>query len=115
VGEVDQLEDAVDQRVAERDQRVDAADRDAEQEQVEELLRRPRRVLDQPEDDKRDEEEADERERADPPLPAGDEDGCLRFGRQEGLASIRSALAAPTLNSLRGRGASSFARFALFL
>ena len=60
VREVDQLEDPVDERVAEGDQRVDHPDRQSDQEEVEE----GRRVVDQvgaePEDDQPDE---DERER----------------------------------------------------
>ena len=39
VREVDQLEDAVDERVAERDERVERAVRDADEEHAEELLR----------------------------------------------------------------------------
>ena len=41
VGEVDQLEDAVDERVAERDEPVDGAVREPDQEEAVELRRAP--------------------------------------------------------------------------
>ena len=48
VGEVDQLDDSVDERVAQRDERVDRAVRDPDQRDFEEAVRRLDRVLDQP-------------------------------------------------------------------
>ena len=60
VGEVDQLEDAVDERVAERDQRVDRAARDPDQKCLEEVRRRLLEVDRQPDDEQRDEREAED-------------------------------------------------------
>jgi len=60
VGEVDQLEDPVDERVAERDERVDRPGRQADQEDVEEVRRLLDQVDDQPRDDQRDEAEPDD-------------------------------------------------------
>jgi hypothetical protein len=64
VGEVDELEDPVDERVAERDERVDRPVREADQEDVGEFGR----VLDQvdpdPNRDEEDEAEAEDREEA---------------------------------------------------
>ena len=51
VGEVDQLEDAVDERVAERDEAVDRAVREADQEQAVELGRRLDQVDAEPDDE----------------------------------------------------------------
>ena len=60
VREVDQLQDAVDERVAERDDAVDRAVREADQADVDELRRRLDEVDDEPEDDERDERQADQ-------------------------------------------------------
>ena len=62
VGEVDQLEDAVDERVAERDERVERAVRQPDQEDPEELVPVLRQVDAQPDDDERDEGEPDRRD-----------------------------------------------------
>jgi hypothetical protein len=67
VGEVDQLEDAVDDRVAEGDEAVDGAVRQPDEEDVEEVARVLDEVPDQPEDDERDEPEPDRRDDARPP------------------------------------------------
>ena len=61
VGEVDQLQDAVDERVAESDERVDRARRQTDQEDVEEVIAssvipEDEVVLDGPEEDQNDEE-----------------------------------------------------------
>ena len=53
VGEVDQLEDAVDERVPERDERVDAARREPDQEHREEVRRRLHDVDGEPEEQQR--------------------------------------------------------------
>ena len=58
VGEVDQLEDAVDEGVAERDEPVDGAVRDADQERREELVRGLDQVDDEPDDQEDDERRA---------------------------------------------------------
>jgi len=58
VGEVDQLDDPVDERVSERDERIDRAVRDPDQRDFEEAVRRVDRVLDQPEADERREHDA---------------------------------------------------------
>jgi hypothetical protein len=63
VGEVDQLQDPVDERVAERDQGVDRAGREPDQEDVEERRRVLDQVDDQPDEEQEDEAEADERQR----------------------------------------------------
>jgi hypothetical protein len=88
VGEVDQLEDAVDERVAERDQRVDAARRDPDQEDVEEVGRRPDQVDDQPDGEEPDEDEPQDREdawtRASPEAPEGRRCLCACLGRDLG-------------------------------
>ena len=60
VREVDQLEDAVDERVAERDQRVDHPERQADDEQVEQVRRRLGQVDEQPDGDERDEHERED-------------------------------------------------------
>ena len=59
VGEVDQLEDAVDERVAQRDERVDAAGRDPDQEHLDEVARRLRQVDGKPSEEHDDEEQAE--------------------------------------------------------
>ena len=61
VREVDQLEDAVDERVAERHERIEGAVRDADEEHAEELLRCLDGVDDEPGDDEPDESESDHR------------------------------------------------------
>ena len=61
VGEVDQLEDAVDERVAERDERVERAVRQPDQEDPEELVPVLREVDAEPDEDERDEGQADRR------------------------------------------------------
>jgi hypothetical protein len=61
--EVDQLQDAVDERVAQRDERVDTAVRQPDEADVEELARIIDQVRPEPEDDQPDEAEPD---------PAGD-------------------------------------------
>jgi len=66
VREVDQLEDAVDDRVAEGDEPVDGAVRQPDEEDVEEVARVLDQVPDQPEDDQRDEGEPDRRDDARP-------------------------------------------------
>jgi hypothetical protein len=72
VREVDELEDAVHQRVAQRDERVDGAVRDADQRRLCELRRRDRGLLDE-EDDQQDDEN--------PPQPT-DERRALETGRE---------------------------------
>jgi hypothetical protein len=67
VGEVDQLQDAVDERVAERDQRVDRSRGDADQENGEEVARRANEVDDEPRDEQSNEEQAQQRCAARPP------------------------------------------------
>ncbi len=64
MGEVDQLEDAVDERVAQRDERVDAAVRHADRRHLGEVAGRLDQVHDQPEDDRRDEQEREDRRHA---------------------------------------------------
>ncbi len=59
VGEVDQLEDAVDERVAERDECVERAVREPDQEDSEEEVPVVDEVLDQPADDDCDERKPD--------------------------------------------------------
>jgi hypothetical protein len=66
VGEVDQLEDPVDERVAERDQRVDRALGQADQEDVEEVGRVVDQVVREPGEEQRDESEPDEAEEGRP-------------------------------------------------
>jgi hypothetical protein len=53
VGEVDQLDDAVDERVSERDEGVDRAEADAQQKDAYELLRRAQDVPDDPDQKQR--------------------------------------------------------------
>jgi hypothetical protein len=55
VCEVDQLEDAVDERVPQRDERVERAVREPDQEDAEPLLRRLHEVYEEPGADKSDE------------------------------------------------------------
>ena len=63
VGEVDQLKDAVDERVAKRDERVDRPLGQPDQEDVEEigLLVEVEEVLDQPDPEQDEEEDAENR------------------------------------------------------
>jgi hypothetical protein len=61
VGEVDQLEDPVDERVPERDERVDRARREADDQDIEEVRRVLDQVDDQPCDQKPDEDEPQNR------------------------------------------------------
>jgi hypothetical protein len=72
VGEVDQLQDPVDERVAERDERVDRALREADQEDGEEVLRAGDEVVRQPRQEQRDEREADQRQDGGPLPPPRD-------------------------------------------
>jgi hypothetical protein len=67
VGEVDQLQDPVDERVAERDQRVDRALRQADQEDVEEIGRVVDQVVREPGNEQGDESQSDEGEGRRPP------------------------------------------------
>jgi hypothetical protein len=60
VGEVDQLQDSIDQRVAERDQRIDRALRQADQEDVEEVGRVVDQVVGEPGYEQGDEAQPDE-------------------------------------------------------
>src|SRR5207237_4490222 len=60
VREVDQLEDAVDEGVAERDQRVEGAEREADQEDLDEVGRRLVEVDAEPGEEERDEGKADD-------------------------------------------------------
>jgi hypothetical protein len=71
VREVDQQQDAVDQRVAERDERVDGAVGQPDKEDLGEQGRRLDQVDDEPEDDEPDEREPDQRRDA-RPRPAAD-------------------------------------------
>jgi hypothetical protein len=83
VGEVDQLQDPVDERVAERDERVDEPRRQADQEDVEERRRVFDEVDDQPGDQQRDEPEADDRQSRGPLATA--ERGAPRRGFGAGV------------------------------
>jgi hypothetical protein len=87
VREVDQLEDAVDERVAERDEGVERAVRQPDQEDPEELVPVLRQVDAQPRDDERDEDQSDCRDddrRG--PNPPSQRDGLrLSVGRDLGL------------------------------
>jgi hypothetical protein len=67
VREVDQLQDSVDERVAERDQRVDRALRQADQEDIEEVGRIVDQVVGEPGDEQPDEPQPDEGEGRRPP------------------------------------------------
>jgi hypothetical protein len=82
VGEVDQLQDPVDERVAERDQGVDRAGRQPDQEDVEEVGRRLVEIDREPREQQRDEAEADDRERRRTPSPSerGPRRGLLGTG-----------------------------------
>ena len=60
VREVDQLQDAVDERVAQGDDAIDRAVREPDQADVDELGRRLDEVDDEPEDDEPDERKPDE-------------------------------------------------------
>ena len=89
VGEVDQLEDAVDERVAERDECVERAVREPDLEDPEEQVPVLDEVDDQPGDDEGDEKQPDRRNDVGggrpPPL---DEDTVgLYLGRDLGLLS----------------------------
>ena len=64
MGEVDQLQDPVDERVAERDDGEDAPGRDADQRDVDELLRIVDEVAEEDEGEEADEDEPDDREGA---------------------------------------------------
>jgi hypothetical protein len=64
VGEVDQRQDAVDEGVAERDERVDGAGRQPDEEDVEELGRVVDQVAGEDRDEEADESEPDDRRRA---------------------------------------------------
>src|SRR5262249_30261904 len=64
VCEVDQLEDAVDERVAEGDEGVDAPRREADEEDLDEVARRLDEVDDEPEDEEADEREPDDADQA---------------------------------------------------
>jgi hypothetical protein len=77
VGEVDQLQDAVDERVAERDEPVDGAVGEADEEDVPPELGRLDEVDDQPDDDEADEAEPDRRQQR---RPAGVEQPVERRG-----------------------------------
>jgi hypothetical protein len=82
VGEVDQLQDPVDERVAERDQRVDSTGREADQRDVEEILRRLDEVDPEPDTDQRSEDEPEDRqERRALPLSKCGEGAGAGFGR----------------------------------
>jgi hypothetical protein len=62
VGEVDQFEDAVDERVAERDEGIEGTVRQPDQEDPEELVPVLRQIDAQPGEDKRDERQPDRRD-----------------------------------------------------
>jgi hypothetical protein len=64
VGEVDERQDPVDERVAERDERVHGARREPDEEDVEELGRVGDQVTDEDRDQEPDEPEPDERDDA---------------------------------------------------
>jgi hypothetical protein len=80
MGEVDQLQDAVDERVAERDQGVDRPRRDADQEDGEEVARRADEVDDEPRGQQRNEEQAEQRDTARPPVAEESRDRGLLLG-----------------------------------
>jgi hypothetical protein len=63
VGEVDQLQDSVDEGVTERDQRVDRALRQADQEDGEEVLRLVDQVVPEPDQEEGDQDQPDDRQR----------------------------------------------------
>jgi hypothetical protein len=86
VGEVDQLEDAVDERVAERDEGIERAVREPDQEDAEELVPVLRQVDAQPRDDERDEDQSDCRDDdGGGPDPPPQRDGLrLNVGRDLG-------------------------------
>ena len=73
VREVDQLQDSVDERVAERDQAVDGAVRDPDQQHVQELARILDEVADHPDHDKHDERRSHDADhaRGDEPAKGG--------------------------------------------
>ncbi len=91
VREVDQLQDPVDERVAERDEPVDGAVREPDQADVDELGRILEEVDEQPDPDEREEAEADQR--GDARLPQPVESRRQRRGGHEG----------ENLNETRGR------------
>jgi hypothetical protein len=64
VGEVDELENPVDERVAERDQRVNRPVREADQEDVDEFGRVLDQIDPEPNRNENDEDEAEDRENA---------------------------------------------------
>jgi hypothetical protein len=82
VREVDQLEDAVDERVSERDECVERAVGQPDQEDPEELVDVLREVDAQPDKDEPDENEPDRRDddRGSPNSPSGREDLRLKVG-----------------------------------
>jgi RNA polymerase-interacting CarD/CdnL/TRCF family regulator len=59
VREVDQLEDAVDERVAERDERVEGSLRDTDQQDPAEVVRSLDEVDPEPDQNERDEQQTD--------------------------------------------------------
>ena len=82
VREVDQLEDAVDERVAERDERVDGAVREPDERDREEVRRALDEVHAEPEDEQPDEERRDERHHVGArPSVSG---GARAFGAERG-------------------------------
>jgi len=87
VGEVDQLQDPVDERVAERDEGVERAVRQPDEEDPEEQVPVLRQVDAQPEDDEPDEDEPDRRDDdGGSPDPPPQRDGLrLNVGRDVGL------------------------------
>jgi hypothetical protein len=68
VREVDQLQDAVDERVAERDEAVDGPVGQPDEEDLDEVARRLDEVDDEPDEDQPDERQAEQR-RGRGPLP----------------------------------------------
>jgi hypothetical protein len=75
VREVDQLQDPVDERVPQRDERVDGPRREADQGNVEEVPGSVDGVLDQPGEQQANEDETENRERR-RTVSASDRGGC---------------------------------------
>jgi hypothetical protein len=80
VREVDQLEDSVDERVAECDQGVDRSGGDPDQKDIEEVGRGLDRVDREPGEQQQDEDDPDDRENRGPPAVPKRGERRLPFG-----------------------------------
>ena len=98
VREVDQLEDAVDERVAQRDERVDGAVGEPDQRRLREVRRRDRRLLDE-----RATSSPTTKSRPSPPMNVGRLKRVARVGAEASAATVQATLLRSPGKSYLGR------------